>query len=297
MSVQNVIAVIFDCDDTLCPDTITYLLTRYDIDPQRFWQEVEMDVRAGMDPPLAYMYKIVELVQSRKMPDLTNTKLRELGSSLRFFPGIPGVFGDLRKFIDRKPEFVDAGVSIEFYVVTGGFEEMIKGSCIAEYVKDIFGCTFEVDPQTGLLQRPKSIVTFPEKTKFIYAINKGISSHELREDPYRVNDSIREEDRRIPFRNMIYIGDGPSDIPCFSLIQKLGGGNGAIGHVIGVYRRGTSHKGYELARGRRITAGPFSTNYTRRSDLRKYLEQNILDIGFEIVRRRKITFRQGVRQT
>lgn len=297
MSAQNIIAVIFDCDDTLCSDTITYLLNHYELDPQCFWEEVALDVKTGMDPPLAYMYKIVEIVQAGKMPDLTNTKLREIGSKVRFFRGIPGVFKELQEFVNKKPDFVDAEVSLEFYVVTSGFEEMVKGSCIADYMKDIYGCTFEEDPESGLLRRPKSIVTFTEKTKFIYAINKGICGHELREDPYRVNDSIRDQDRRIPFRNMIYVGDGPSDIPCFSLIQKLGSANAGIGHVIGVYRRATPHKGYELARGRRITAGPFSTRYTRGSDLRKYLEQNILDIGYEIVRRRKITFRPGARQS
>jgi phosphoglycolate phosphatase-like HAD superfamily hydrolase len=295
MSVQNIIAVIFDCDDTLCEDTITYLLTSCGINAKSFWDEVADEVQAGADPPLAYMYKITELVKSGEMPGLNNAKLREIGSQLKFFPGIPEVFEELLKFVNDRPKFVDAGVCLEFYIVTGGFEEMVKGSQVEKYMTDIFGCTFDEDPETGLLYRPKSVVTFTEKTKFIYAINKGISSAELRRDPYRVNDSVEEKDRRVPFSNMIYIGDGPSDIPCFSLIKQLGAGNGSIGHVIGVYKRGRSRRGYELARGRRITVGPFSANYISDSDLRKCLEDNIFDIGLEIVRKRKITFRPSVR--
>lgn len=297
MSVQNVIAIIFDCDDTLCRDTITYLLRRYRVNAESFWKEVADDVKTGIDPPLAYMYKIIELVKSGEMPGLNNAKLREIGSQLNFFSGIPEIFEELPKFVNNIPEFADTELCLEFYIVTGGFEEMVKGSKVAKskHMKDIFGCNFKEDPQSGLLYQPKSVVTFTEKTKFIYAINKGISSHELRRDPYRVNDWVEEKDRRVPFPNMIYIGDGPSDIPCFSLIKQLGAGNGSIGHVIGVYRKGTSSRGYELARGRRITVGPFSADYTPTSDLIKCLKENILDIGWEIVRKRKITFRRGTR--
>jgi len=295
MSTQNVIAVIFDCDDTLCLDTITFLLQSYGIDPKLFWREVAEEVSAGWDPPLAYMYKVIDLVSLGSMPDLTNEKLRQIGSQIRFFPGIPGVFKDLTEFVKRKREFVDAQVSLEFYIVTGGFEEMIRGSIIAPYMKDIFGCTFWEAPRTHLIARPRTTVTFTEKTKFVYAVNKGVTGDELRSNPYLVNDSIEERERRIPFHNMIYVGDGPSDIPCFSLIQSQGGTGGErTGHVIGVYKRGAVEKAYELARGDRITAGPFSAKYTRGSDLRKYLEQNILDIAHSIVTNRRRTFRHGI---
>jgi len=296
MASQNTIAIVFDCDDTLCPDTITFLLQSYGIAPKSFWEEVANEVDAGWDPPLAYMYKIIDFVKSGIMPDLTNDKLRQIGAQIRFFPGIPGLFDDLHRFIKRRQEFVDAQIFLEFYVITGGFEEMIRGSLIAPHMTDIFGCTFSEDPRTHLICRPRTTVTFTEKTKFVYAINKGITGVELRCNPYLVNNSIDEGDRRIPLHNMIYIGDGPSDIPCFSLIQSRGGRAGErMGHVIGVYhRRGAVKKAYELARGDRITAGPFSAKYTRGSDLRRYLEQNILDIAHGIVTDRKRTFRHSV---
>jgi len=148
-------------------------------------------------------------------------------------------------------------------------------------MKDIFGCTFDVHPKTGVLQFPKSIITFTEKTKFIFAINKGISSSQLRRSPYEVNNFMKEAKRRIPFSNIIYIGDGPSDIPCLSLIKKFEG----IG--IGVIGSGSVRKSYELAKGRRVTVGPYDCDYRRGSTLRKMIEQAIEDIGLSIVRQKE----------
>jgi hypothetical protein len=161
---------------------------------------------------------------------------------------------------------------------------------------DIYGCTFDEDPETQLICAPKAVVTFTEKTKFIFAINKGVTGTELRREPYRVNDVIKEDNRAIPFRNMIYVGDGPSDIPCFSLVQEYGSNGGArTGHAIGVYKRGVK-RGYELAQGKRITAGPYSCDYSLGSDLRQFIETSVKEIAFEIVRLRARTFKRSVRQ-
>lgn len=294
MATQNTIGLIFDCDGTLCPDTITFLLKQYRVPHRKFWRGVTDMVRKGWDPPLAYMHRIIDLVKRGKMPDLTNTKLGEIGAKIEFFPGIPQFFQDLHSVVGER-EFASANVSLEFYVITGGFEAMIRGSAIAPFLTDIFGCTFDEDLQTHLVCFPRTTVTFTEKTRFIYAIQKGITGAELRRDPYRVNDVISEEERPIPFRNMIYTGDGPSDIPCFSIIQAFGGNVGTrTGHAIGVYKHGVK-KGYELARGRRITAGPYSCDYSTESDLRRFIERSITEIASEIVRLRSFTFRRGIR--
>jgi 2-hydroxy-3-keto-5-methylthiopentenyl-1-phosphate phosphatase len=296
MAAQNTIAFICDCDDTLCPDTITFLVKQYGVPHKPFWDSVTEMVRKGWEPPLAYMSRIIDLVHDGTMPDLTNVKLREIGAKIQFFPGLPQFFEDLHTVIERDQEFIDAGVSLEFYVVTGGFEAMIRGSAIAPFMTDIFGSTFDEDPETHLIRYSKTAVTLTEKTKFVHAINKGIMGAELRRDPYRVNDVISENDRRIPFRNMIYVGDGPSDIPCFSLIQASGENRGSVtGHAVGVYKRGV-RKGYELARGRRITAGPYSCHYSPGSDLRRFIERSIVEIASEIVRLRCLTYRRSARQ-
>jgi len=296
MSTQSTIALILDCDGTLCPDTISFLLKHYRVSKKEFWHSVTEMVRKGWDPPLAYMRRIIELVDAGAMPDLNNKKLKDIGARIRFFPGIPEFFRDLPQIAKKDKDFIEAGVDLAFYVITGGFEAMIRGSAIAPFMTDIFGCTFDEDPETHLVRFPQRTVTFTEKTKFIYAINKGISGDELRRDPYRVNDAIDREERPIPLRNMIYVGDGPSDIPCFSLIQAVGGYGGVrTGHAIGVYQKGIG-RGYELAQGRRITAGPYSCDFSPGSDLRRFIERSIVEIGSEIVRLRTLSFRPGLRQ-
>jgi len=281
---QNVIAILFDCDDTLCEDATTFVLKRRDVDVRTFWESVDKLVREGWDPPLAYMDKIIQMVQSGQMSDLTNERLRRLGADVEFFPGIPQMFDELKELISQTEEFQEAGVTLEYYVISSGFEEVIRGSKIAKFMKDIFACTFAADPKTGVLRLPKSIVTFTEKTKFVFAVNKGIPGSVLRKRPYEVNNVISEGQRRVPFRNMIYVGDGPSDIPCFSLITKNGG------HGIGVFKREAVKKGYQLAKGKRLTVGPYPCDYREGQPLRTMLEHIIREIGLDIALRRQRRF-------
>ncbi len=132
-----------------------------------------------------------------------------------------------------------------------------------------------MDPKTGKYDAIQSTVTFTEKTKYLYAINKGVDKENLRKYPYLVNDAVKNEQRRIPFGNMIYMGDGPSDIPCFSAVRSNGG------HCIGIMdtSKDTSKKTYELARGRRTNYGMYSKDYSEDSDLRLMLKTIIDEIA------------------
>src|SRR2546428_9366233 len=121
----------------------------------------------GWDPPLACMTLIIERVQYGEIPDLTTERLRSLGRKLKFFPGVPRIYEDLRKMVKSEAAFRRAEISLEYYVISGGIEELIKGSAIAPYMSDIFGCTFSTERRTGLVSWPQSIVTFTEKTKFV----------------------------------------------------------------------------------------------------------------------------------
>ena len=133
--------------------------------------------------------------------------------------------------------------------MSSGIETLLRATKLAALADDIFGCEFDYD-DTGRAVAIKRAVTFTEKTKFIYAINKGIFGTELRRDPFMVNASVEEADRRIPFKNMVYVGDGPSDIPCFSMIRHFGA------EAIGVIPPDDEEfrNPYWLTQGRRITA-------------------------------------------
>jgi phosphoserine phosphatase len=214
---QNVIAVIFDFDDTLTDDSTTRLLEQHHIDTSVFWKQARELVEDGWNPTLAYIKLLLDNVGDGKpLGKLDNARLREFGGSLRFYQGIPRLFRDLRELVGKYPL---SNPSVEFYVISGGLEEVIRGSQIAPCLKGIWGCRFAEDD--GVIRFPMNVVSFTEKTKYLFEINKGFV--DSRTQAYRVNEYVRSEDRRVPFDNMIYVGDGLTDVPCFSLIEKSGG--------------------------------------------------------------------------
>lgn len=272
---ESVIAIVFDFDETLGPDTISHFLQEQKIVPAKFWPEINSMVEDGWDPPLAYMHKMLTLSREGKL-DISKKALAKSGKKLKLFPGLPNAFVELRDFVRKNPDLKQARVSLEFYIISGGFEEMINATKIKDEIDGIFGCNFAYD-KSGIAIGIKSAISFTEKTRYVHAIRKGISVKEIRTNPYVINDAISRDQQRVPFSQMIYIGDGPSDIPCLSSIT----GNGGTG--IGVSAPyGTFKKGYELARGKRITVGPYTANYKKGSDMRKVLEETILRIGLEI---------------
>jgi phosphoserine phosphatase len=218
-----VIAVIFDFDDTLLPDSTSALLERHGIDPSDFWpNRAKSLVDAGYDPPLAYLRLLLDEVgEGRRLGLLSNTALQNFGRSLddRWFPGLPDLFDDLRGAVAQYRD-----VSIEFYIISGGLQAVIEGSShVSQHFSGIYGCQLDEDPATGAVRHIKRCVTFTEKTRFIFEINKGISTKESATQPHLVNLMVPKETRRIPLENMIYVGDGLTDVPCFSLIDNAGG--------------------------------------------------------------------------
>lgn len=229
---MSLLAVIFDFDDTLLPDSTSALLDEHGLDPHEFWSvRAKGLVDQGYDPPLAYLKLLLDEVGAGKpLGELTNQKLMEFGSSLddTWFPGLPELFADLRSIASEHRD-----VSIEFYIVSGGLQPIMEGSAhVKKYFTGVYGCQLGEDPQTKVVSHIKRCVTFTEKTRFLFEINKGISPSDGATQPHLVNKSVPEESRPVPFRNMIYVGDGLTDIPCFSLIEK------GEGVAFGVFQSG-----------------------------------------------------------
>ena len=263
---QNVIAIISDCDDTLCPDTTYRLVCDLGLEPTGFWNEVSSLVEDGWNPPLAYLNRLLHLAQSGEIVPITRDKLEGVAGAVQFYPGALDFVGRLREQLQGNIEFRNADVSIDWYIVSSGIEGILRATHLGNLANDIFGCAFEYDT-AGRAIAVKRAVTFTEKTKFIFAISKGISGDELRRKPYLVNDVVEPDERRVPFKHMIYMGDGPSDIPCFSMLKRGGG------HAIGVMAPEDRElrKPYELAQGNRLTVGPYTADYREGSDLFKML--------------------------
>jgi len=214
---QNVIAVVFDFDDTLTDDSTTALLEAHGIDTKDFWGvKAKALLDRGWDPTPAYLKLLLDNVGAGKpLKKLTNAKLRQFGATLRFYPGLPAIFNDLRKSV---AEHHVTNPHIEFYVISGGLEEVIRGSKLAQYLSGVWGCEFA--EENGEIRYMKNIVSFTEKTKYLFQINKGIGEEA---GVYDVNKLVPPEYRRIPWENIIYVGDGLTDVPCFSLLAHFKG--------------------------------------------------------------------------
>jgi len=281
MTSKNVIAIICDCDRTLCPDTTESLIRTLGYNEREFWKEVDVLVNDGWDPPIAYLTQLLKGNYSDPPRRITRKLLDEVGRKTEFYPGVLDFVERLQGKINSNREFKDARITLELFIITGGIEEILVSSKIRKIAKEIFGCLLNF-PEDGTSDAIKRVVSFTEKTKFVFAINKGISANELQRKPYKVNDFIKQEERRIPIRHMIYIGDGPSDIPCFSMIKDYGG------NIIGVMPPEDKDlkKPYELSQGARLTVGPYTADYRDGTDLYKMLSRIVDGISDKILIKR-----------
>jgi len=232
--VQEIIAVIFDFDDTLAPDTTTAFLESRGIDSDRFWREkVDSLLAAGWDPIPAYLYGMIE--ESRALPPgerITAERLAAFGRQVRFHKGVNSIFAKLeRAALEVYPE-----VRVEFYVISSGLREIIVNTRISPHFKDIWACGFHCHPQSGEITFAKNVISFTDKTRYLFQISKGLVGPEYANRPFEVNRRVEPERLRVPFSRMIYVGDGYTDIPCFSLVRKN------QGTAIGVYDPGRREK-------------------------------------------------------
>lgn len=249
---HNTIAIVADCDDRLAPDTTIQLLEARGVNAAEFFSKtVAPLVEAGWDPALAYLHKIAELSTKKEIEPLTRDAITDLGRALVFYEGVPACFSSLREEIENDGAFRGYGIRIEFFVISGGIEELIRASPLEDTAQAIWGCSYEYD-ESGTLLHPKRVISFTDKTRYLFLIQKGKFADDFRNRPYVVNEPMDEDERPIPFRNMIYIGDGPSDIPCMSLVRGQGG------YVMGILSKDKPFKTWALGYGRRanITVPP-----------------------------------------
>ncbi len=235
MSDYTVIAVIFDFDDTLAPDSTSFFLKEHGVDVDDFWlKEVKPLVQSGYDPTHAYLKRLLDYVgEGKPLGNLTNQELSNFGKKLdaSFFPGIPELFGDLSASVK---DYRDIG--IEFYIISGGLEDMLTGSeVVSKNFSGVYGCKLGGDTDDDPLRYIKRAITFTEKTRYLFEINKGVTPEKVAEKPYLVNRSKSHKERRIRFSNMIYVGDGLTDIPCFSLVKNGAGDPAGGGVCFGVF--------------------------------------------------------------
>jgi phosphoglycolate phosphatase-like HAD superfamily hydrolase len=222
---SNNIAIIFDFDDTLAPDSTTGYLRSQGVDMHKFWKEdVQKLIDQDWDPIPAYLHAMIELSKNGHIPPITAESMKAWAKSITYYPGVLDMFDRLRNYVKKNNPLLN----LEFYLISSGVGSILRETSIAHHFQDIWACDFAFDSSGGICF-PKRVVSFTDKTRYVFHIAKGIFGERSRGRPFDVNRKIENQDLRIPSNQMIFVGDGYTDIPCFSLIRKGGG------IAIGVY--------------------------------------------------------------
>ncbi len=275
---QNIIAIVYDYDQTLSPTYMQEetLFPAFGIDAAKFWKRCAELVKAqGYDNELAYMKAMLDYLGFDRP---SNAELQALGEKLTFYPGLPEMFEELNHGL-LTPEQEAHGIRVEHYIISSGLKVMIEGSRLAKYCRAIFGCEFAED-EHGRIAFPKRAISHTQKTQFLFRINKGLL--DLSQD---VNDHMPADLRPVPFPHMIYLGDGPTDVPCFTVIRQYGG------QAIAVYNaaetsRASFKKCFQLAAHADRLKHIAPSDYRQGSHLRLLLEQMVQEIAEKIVAER-----------
>ena len=210
-----IIAFLYDFDKTLCTtDMEDYaFIPSLGYTPAEFWGRANaFGWENRMDGLLAYMYTMIQECAAQNIK-LDRAFLNHCGDDIQLFPGVQDWFARINAFGESQ------GVAIEHYVISSGLREIIEGSGISHEFKEIYACEFFYDAR-GLASWPKLDVNFTNKTQFVYRINKGILDVSRDKE---LNDSMPDDSKRVPFTNMIYMGDGLSDVPCMKMMRAYGG--------------------------------------------------------------------------
>ncbi|WP_337416632.1 HAD family hydrolase [Dysosmobacter sp.] len=210
-----IIAFLYDFDKTLCTtDMEDYaFIPSLGYTPAEFWGKANaFGWENRMDGLLAYMYTMIQECAAQNIK-LDRAFLNHCGESIQLFPGVREWFARINAFGES------LGVQVEHYVISSGLREIIEGSGIAQEFREIYACEFYYN-ENGDACWPKLDVNFTNKTQFVYRINKGILDVSRDRE---LNDSMPDDSKRVPFTNMIYMGDGLSDVPCMKMMRAYGG--------------------------------------------------------------------------
>ena len=222
--IQNKIAIVYDFDGTLSPQPMQEytVLPELGIPAADFWEDVAEEAKQSeSEPMLSYMRLLLERAEKKGM-HLDKEKLAELAAKIQYFPGVETWFDRINKFIETETKETSK-ITLEHYIISAGMKEILDGVSIKEHFANIFASAYYFG-HDHVATFPKQLITDTTKTQFLFRINKG--KQKLGEN---INEHTPEYKRPIPFPNMIYIGDGLTDVPSMA-VTKQGGG-----HAIAVY--------------------------------------------------------------
>ncbi len=257
------IALMYDFDSTLS----TKSMAEFDLFPLlekdfTFYKDMnEHQEKNNMDRMLCYMYFILKASKEKNIK-VTRKFLNEAGKNIELFPGVSTWFKRINRYASRY------GLKIEHYIISSGLKELIEKIPIAKYFKRIYACEYHYDDE-GVVDWASVAINYTNKTQFIYRINKGALNIY---DDDGVNKFVPKEERIIPYENMIYFGDGDTDVPCMKLVKGKGG------YSCAVYEDSSVMKAEQLLfEGRINFCAP--ANYSKYSELDMKIKETIREIS------------------
>lgn len=252
---EIVLAICYDFDKTLSPDDMQAqgFIQSLGQEVERFWNESnKLASDNEMDQNLAWMYKMTK--ESRGRHIFNKKMLVDYGADVKLYPGVDTWFDRINTYGQEQ------GIKVEHYIISSGLKEMIEGTEIAKYFKKIYASSFYYD-EVGVAVWPAQCINYTNKTQFLFRIKKGA----LEINDTKVNDFLSEDQCRVPFRNMVYIGDSDTDVPCMKLVSINGG------YSIGVHGIESKNKVYKMIEENRIKYFT-EADYTEDSELEKLLK-------------------------
>ena len=239
---QNTIALVYDFDGTLSPQPMQEytLLPKLGIKPKEFWSRVDRESAETIsEKMLVYMRLVLELAQERRVK-ISRRDFRAMAKDIQYFPGVEEWFTRTNAYVRKRS---GGRVKAVHYIISAGMKEILEGVSIRRHFKQIYASEYHFNFQ-GIATFPKVLITDTGKTQYLFRVNKGREA--LTES---INEHMPEADRPIPFQNMIYFGDGMTDVPSMALTKKNGG------HTVAVYpERDRRHKDIciDLLKARRV---------------------------------------------
>lgn len=253
---KPICAILYDFDSTLATtDMQAYsFIPALGMTAPEFWAKVgEFSDATGCEKILAYMYVMTREAKAKGI-HMDRAFLNEMGKNIVYWPGVTTWFKRINEYADSR------NIRLEHYLVSSGNKEIVEGCSIAKEFRLIYGCEYYFDPETGLPVWPKLAINYTQKTQYFFRISKGV---------YDANDDIgvneKKPDRRIPYSNMVYIGDGMTDIPSMIIVKNNGGKS------IAVYPEGKEDKVQDLYSDGRVNY-VCAADYKEGSNLEKVMK-------------------------
>ena len=237
MSKKPIVAILYDFDATLSPtDMQAYgFIPKMGMTPEQFWgRTAEFSKATGCEKILSYLYTMIAVAKEKNIK-VTRSFLNECGKNIQYYPGVTTWFRRINDYGESK------GVRIEHYLVSSGNKEIVEGCSIAGEFKKMYGCEFIFDKKSGEAIWPKLAINYTQKTQYFFRISKG--AYDTTDD-----DSVNQKThgRRVDYQNIVYIGDGMTDVPSMLIVKNNGG------RSIAVYPKGKEEKVQSLVDDERV---------------------------------------------